>query len=150
MSSSTMLIDIVSAEQHLFSGKAKMIVATSAMGELGIMPRHAPLLAVLPAGPIRVLHDNAEEEIFYLSGGVMEVQQEYRPDAMTVVTVLADVAARASDLDEARAQEAKQRAEQSLAENKSAKLDYAQAAAELARAVGQLRTIKELRKKYQK
>lgn len=143
--SSAMLIDIVSAESQLYSGPATMVIAASTVGELGIVPRHAPLLAILPAGPLRVQIDDAEQ-VFYLSGGILEVQQQYRPDPVTVVTVLADVALRALDIDESRAQAAKQEAEKLLAENQSAKLEYAEAAAELARAVAQLRTLQALRK----
>jgi F-type H+-transporting ATPase subunit epsilon len=148
MSHGALQIDIVSAEAHLFSGNAKMIIASSLLGELGIVARHAPLLALLQPGPIRVQKEDGEEELFYVSGGILEIQQELRPESVTVVTVLSDVAARAADLDEARVQEAKQRAEQLLSENIS-KLEYAEAAAELLRAVAQLRTIKDLRKKYQ-
>ncbi|MGQ4877888.1 F0F1 ATP synthase subunit epsilon [Billgrantia sp. LNSP4103-1] len=131
--------NIVSAEASIFSGEVEQIVASGIMGDLGIMPGHAPLLTELQPGPIRVIHDGGQEENYYVSGGFLEVQ----PD---VVTVLADSAARASDLDEAAAEEARQQALRNFNE-KSAEMDYTRAAAELAEAVAQLRTIQQLRKK---
>ncbi|MBF8223610.1 MULTISPECIES: F0F1 ATP synthase subunit epsilon [Halomonadaceae] len=131
--------EIVSAEKAVFSGQIEQIVAAGVMGDLGILPGHAPLLTELQPGPIRVIHDGGEEENFYISGGFMEVQ----PD---VVTILGDTAVRADDLDEAAAEEARQHALKSFNE-KSAELDYTRAAAELAEAVAQLRTLQQLRKK---
>ncbi|MCE8017294.1 F0F1 ATP synthase subunit epsilon [Halomonas sp. MCCC 1A17488] len=131
--------NIVSAEASIFSGEIEQIVASGIMGDLGILPGHAPLLTELQPGPIRVIHDGGQEENYYVSGGFLEVQ----PD---VVTVLADSAARASDLDEAAAEEARQHALRAFNE-KSAEMDYTRAAAELAEAVAQLRTIQQLRKK---
>ncbi|MBW6392948.1 MAG: F0F1 ATP synthase subunit epsilon [Halomonas sp.] len=131
--------NIVSAEASIFSGEIEQIVASGIMGDLGILPGHAPLLTELQPGPIRVIHDGGQEENYYVSGGFLEVQ----PD---VVTVLADSASRASDLDEAAAEEARQHALRAFNE-KSAEMDYTRAAAELAEAVAQLRTIQQLRKK---
>ncbi|RUR30131.1 F0F1 ATP synthase subunit epsilon [Vreelandella andesensis] len=132
------ICNIVSAETSIFSGSVEQVVASGIMGDLGILPGHAPLLTELQPGPVRVIHDGQEEN-FFVSGGFMEVQ----PD---VVTILADAAARASDLDEAAAEEARQQALKAFNE-KSAELDYTRAAAELAEAVAQLRTIQQLRKK---
>ncbi len=134
----TMQLDIVSAETSLFSGKVEFIAARATGGEIGILPRHTPLLAQLQPGEIRVKVEGGEEQFFYVSGGILEVQ----PDG---VTVLADTAVRAKDLDEAAAQAAKQRAEEAL-KNRSSDLDYAKAQAELAAAVAQLRAIQNLRK----
>lgn len=131
--------NIVSAEASIFSGEVEQIVASGIMGDLGILPGHAPLLTELQPGPVRVIHDGGQEENYYVSGGFLEVQ----PD---VVTVLADSAARASDLDEAAAEEARQHALRAF-NDKSAEMDYSRAAAELAEAVAQLRTIQQLRKK---
>ncbi len=131
--------NIVSAEASIFSGEVEQIVASGIMGDLGILPGHAPLLTELQPGPVRVIHDGGQEENYYVSGGFLEVQPG-------VVTVLADSAARASDLDEAAAEEARQHALRAFNE-KSAEMDYTRAAAELAEAVAQLRTIQQLRKK---
>jgi F-type H+-transporting ATPase subunit epsilon len=131
--------NIVSAEAAIFSGEVEQLVASGIMGDLGILPGHAPLLTELQPGPIRVIHDGGQEENFYVSGGFLEVQ----PD---VVTILADAASRAGDLDEAAAEEARQHALKAFSD-KSAELDYSRAAAELAEAVAQLRTIQQLRKK---
>ncbi|PMR74726.1 F0F1 ATP synthase subunit epsilon [Billgrantia endophytica] len=131
--------NIVSAEEAIFSGEIEQLVASGMMGDLGILPGHAPLLTELQPGPIRVIHDGGAEENFYVSGGFLEVQ----PD---VVTILADAASRAGDLDEAAAEEARQQALKAF-NDKSAELDYTRAAAELAEAVAQLRTIQQLRKK---
>ncbi|QTF92804.1 F0F1 ATP synthase subunit epsilon [Halomonas sp. BM-2019] len=131
--------NIVSAEAAIFSGEVEQLVASGIMGDLGILPGHAPLLTELQPGPIRVIHDGGQEENFYVSGGFLEVQ----PD---VVTILADAASRAGDLDEASAEEARQHALKAFSD-KSAELDYTRAAAELAEAVAQLRTIQQLRKK---
>lgn len=131
--------EIVSAEEGVFSGQVEQLVASGIMGDLGILPGHAPLLTELQPGPIRVIHDGGQEENYYVSGGFLEVQ----PD---VVTILADSAARAKDLDEAAAEEARKHALKAF-NDKSAELDYTRAAAELAEAVAQLRTIQQLRKK---
>lgn len=142
----TMHVDIVSAEAQIFSGIAEHIVASGIVGELGIWPRHAPLLTKLKPGQIKIAKPNNEEEIFYINGGILEVQPH-------IITILADTVIRAGDLDEAAALEAKERAEQTLqkrAESASAQqddIDYARAAAELAEAVAQIETIRKLRKK---
>ena len=135
----TIHVDIVSAEGQLFSGEASMVFAPGSQGELGIAPRHAPLLTTLKAGEVRVQSDGAEEQSFYVGGGALEVQPN-------LVTVLADTAARARDLDEASALAAKQRAEDAVREHGN-KVDIAEAQAELARALAQLRAIERLRKK---
>lgn len=131
--------EIVSAEAAVFSGRVEQIIAAGVMGDLGVLPGHAPLLTELQPGPVRVIHDGGEEENFYISGGFLEVQ----PD---VVTILGDTAVRADDLDEAAAEEARQHALKAFNEQ-SAELDYSRAASELAEAVAQLRTIQQLRKK---
>lgn len=131
--------NIVSAEASVFSGEVEQVIAAGMMGDLGILPGHAPLLTELQPGPVRVIHDGGREENYYVSGGFLEVQ----PD---VVTILADAASRARDLDEASAEEARQHALKAF-NDKSAELDYTRAAAELAEAVAQLRTIQQLRKK---
>jgi len=130
-------VNIVSAEEEIFSGTAEMVFAPAVMGEVGIAPRHTPMLTPLKAGEVR-LQTGKEEQFFYVSGGMLEVQPH-------VVTVLADTALRAKDLDEASALEAKKRAEAALKDN-AGKLDYAKAQSELAEAVAQLRTIEHLRK----
>jgi F-type H+-transporting ATPase subunit epsilon len=132
-------VDIVSAEAEIFSGPATMVFAPASMGEVGIAPRHTPMITPLVAGEVRVQDQHGEEQAFYVSGGMLEVQPH-------VVTVLSDTALRAKDLDEAAALEAKQHAEQALADNKG-DIDYAKAQAELAEAVAQLRTIERMRKK---
>lgn len=134
----TIHVDIVSAEAQIFSGWAKMVFAPAVMGEVGITPRHAPLLSPLQPGEVRVRTEQDEEEHFYVSGGMLEIQPH-------IVTILADTAVRAHDLDEAAALEAKQRAEKLLADKK-ADIDYAQAQAELIEAAAQLQTIQRLRK----
>jgi F-type H+-transporting ATPase subunit epsilon len=134
----TIHVDIVSAEQEIFSGTAEMVIAPAEMGEVGIAPRHTPMLTRLKPGEVRVQNAGKEEQYFYVSGGMLEVQPH-------VVTVLADTAVRAHDLDEAAAVEAKQRAETAL-KDKTGKMEYARAQAELAEAVAQLRTIEKLRK----
>ncbi len=135
----TIHVDIVSAEGQIFSGDATMVFAPGSQGELGIAPRHAPLLTTLKAGEVRVQEEGEEEHVFYVGGGALEVQPH-------LVTVLADTAARARDLDEAAAQAAKQRAEDAI-RTRGVMLDIAEAQAELARAVAQLRAIERLRKR---
>jgi F-type H+-transporting ATPase subunit epsilon len=132
----TIHVDIVSAEREIFSGLAEVVVAPLVEGEVGILPRHSPMLARLKPGEIRV-KTPTEELSFYVSGGMLEVQPH-------VVTVLADTAARARDLDEAAALKAKERAEEAL-RSRQADIDYARAQAELAQAVAQLRTIRKVR-----
>jgi len=135
----TIHVDIVSAEGHLFSGQGEMIYAPAIMGEIGIAPRHAPLVTQLKPGEVRVDPGSGKpQEHFYVSGGMIEVQP-------FKVTILADTGVRASDLDEAAAQEAKRRAEDTLANN-AADIDLAKAQVELAEAVAQLRAIERLRK----
>ncbi|MEK6749540.1 MAG: F0F1 ATP synthase subunit epsilon [Pseudomonadota bacterium] len=136
----TMHVDIVSAEGAIFSGTVEMVFAPAAGGEVGILPRHTPMLTPLKAGEVRVQLPDGEEQHIYVSGGILEVQPH-------VVTVLADTAVRAKDLDEAKALQAKERAEQLLKDRKG-DIDYAKAEAELAEAVAQLRTIQSLRKKH--
>lgn len=131
-------LDIVSAEQEIFSGIVEMLVATGELGELGITPGHAPLLTVLKPGEIRLTLPGGKEEIYYVSGGMLEVQPQS-------VTVLADVVERAENLDEAAALAAKASAEEAIA-NKSAEFDYSVAAAELAQAVAQIRAIQKMKK----
>ncbi|MDH5572141.1 MAG: F0F1 ATP synthase subunit epsilon [Gammaproteobacteria bacterium] len=134
----TMHVDIVSAEAEIFSGTAEMVLAPAEMGEVGIMPRHTQMLTPLKPGEIRVTREGGEQEYFYVSGGIMEVQPH-------VVTVLSDTAVRAADLDEAAALEAKKHAEQAM-KDKQGEMDYAKAEAELAQAVVQLRMIQKARK----
>jgi F-type H+-transporting ATPase subunit epsilon len=135
----TLHVDIVSAEAEIFSGTATMVFAPAIMGEVGITPRHTPLLTRLKPGEVRVQTQEGDEQIFYVSGGMLEVQPH-------VVTVLADTAIRADNLDEAQALEAKARAEKLLA-NKTADIDYAKAQAELADSMAQLAAIRKLREK---
>jgi F-type H+-transporting ATPase subunit epsilon len=135
----TIHIDIVSAEGEIFSGEASMVFVPGSQGELGIAPRHAPLLTTLKPGVVRVQTEGHDEQAFYVGGGALEVQPH-------VVTVLADTAARAHDLDEAQALAAKQRAEDAMRE-RSDKVDVAEAQSELLRALAQLRAIEQLRKK---
>ena len=136
--SSTIHVDIVSAEGEIFSGTAKMVFAPAIEGEIGIAPRHAPLLTNLRAGEVRVQTEAGEEHLFYVGGGALEIQPY-------LVTVLADTALRARDIDEAAALAAKQRAEESL-KDKVGAIEVAEAQAELARAAAQLRLLEKLRK----
>ncbi|WP_198244501.1 F0F1 ATP synthase subunit epsilon [methane-oxidizing endosymbiont of Gigantopelta aegis] len=135
----TVHVDIVSAEKEIYSGLAEMVFASAELGEVGIAPRHAPFITKLMPGEVRVKVNETEQQSFYVSGGLLEVQPH-------VVTVLADTAIRAKDIDEAAALEAKARAEESLSD-KSGKIDYAKAQAELAEAIMQLRTLEKLRKR---
>ncbi len=135
----TMHCDIVSAENEIFSGRVTMLVATGSLGELGIMPGHAPLLTGIRPGPVRLQLDNGEEEVFFASGGFLEVQPG-------IVTVLADTALRADDIDEAAATQAQEHAERALSEQ-AADFDYSLATSQLANAVAQQRTLEELRKR---
>lgn len=135
----TMHLDIVSAEKEIFSGVIERVVATGDLGELGVVPGHAPLLTVLKPGEIRVVLNGGTEQIYYVSGGMLEVQPYH-------VTVLADSVERAENLDEQAALAAKERAEQAIS-SKDGEIDYSVAAAELARAVAQIRAIKKARKK---
>jgi F-type H+-transporting ATPase subunit epsilon len=134
----TIQVDIVSAEGELFSGDAVMVFAPASQGEMGIAPRHAPLLTLLKAGEVRVQTPGGEQQSFFVGGGALEVQPNK-------VTVLADTAIRAKDLDEAAALEAKQRVEEAL-KDKSGHINQAEALAELARLTEQLKLIERLRK----
>ncbi len=131
-------VDIVSAEGEIHSGQAEMVYAPAVMGDVGIAPRHAPLVTQLKPGEVRVDTGTGEIQSFFVSGGILEVQPH-------MITVLADTAIRAHDLDEAAAIEAKRRAEEALA-GQEASFEYAKAQAELAEAVAQLRAIEKLRK----
>ncbi len=139
---STIQVEIVSAEEQIWSGKGTMVFAPGVMGELGIAPRHTPLITQLKPGDVRVQTEDGKEEFFFISGGLLEIQ----PD---VVTVLSDTAIRANDLDEAKAIESKKRAEDAM-KDQSSEMDYARAKAELAQIAAQLRSIekiKELRRR---
>jgi F-type H+-transporting ATPase subunit epsilon len=135
----TVQCDIVSANESLFSGVVKMVVATGSLGELGISPGHAPLLSDLKPGPVRLVKQAGDEELYYLSGGYIEVQ----PNS---ISILADTAVRADDIDEAAAAEAVKAAEQQLV-NQQGEIEYSKAATMLAEATAQLRTVQNLRKK---
>jgi len=131
--------DIVSAEENLFSGLVQMVVAAGEMGDLGIIRGHAPLLTALKPGPVRVIKQDGSEIVIYVSGGYLEVQ----PNG---ISVLADTAVRAGDLDEAAALEAQKHAQQAL-ENQNSDFDTSRAMTQLAEAAAQLRTIQQIRKK---
>lgn len=135
---STIQVNIVSAETELYTGEASLLVAPGEQGELGIKPQHAPLLTRLKPGEVRVKRDGQDDENIFVSGGYMEVQPN-------VVTILADTAVRAADIDEAAALEAKQRAEEALADRKG-DIDVARAQAELAIAAAQLELLRKLRR----
>lgn len=134
----TMRVEVVSSEKSLYDGEAVMIVAPGVEGELGILPRHAPLLTAIKPGVLKINLADGGEELLYVSGGVLEVQPQK-------VTVLADTAERGGDLDEKRAEEARRAAEADIASG-AAGLDYAKAQAELAQAAAQLQAIRRLRK----
>ncbi|RUO23111.1 F0F1 ATP synthase subunit epsilon [Aliidiomarina iranensis] len=139
MAVSTVHLDVVSAEDRLFSGNIRSIQVTGSEGELGILPGHTPLLTALKPGMVRVVTEEGEEELFYIAGGVMEVQPE-------TITVLSDTAVRGGDLDEAATEKAIKEAREALAHS-SPDLSYAEAAAELSRAIAQLRVLQQLRKR---
>lgn len=138
MTTATLRIEIVSAEQEIFSGQAEMVFVTGEIGELGIAPGHAPLLTPIKPGNVRVLLPSKQEEIFYVSGGMLEVQPN-------IVTVLSDTAMRAHDIDEAAALAVKEQAEKTLS-TKVSEVDFARATTELAEALAQLRAIQKLKK----
>ena len=134
----TIHCDIVSAEKSIFSGLVEMVVAAGSLGDLGIAPGHSPLLTALIPGPVKLILQNGEEEVFYVSGGFLEVQRG-------VVTLLSDTAIRADDLDEAAAQQAVEDAEKAIA-NQGAEFDYSTAAAQLAEAAAQLRALQKIKR----
>ena len=137
----TVHIDVVSAEESIFSGEAEFIAAPAQMGEVGIYPRHAPMITSIKPGALRIkLANKNEEQLIYISGGILEVQPG-------VVTVLADTAIRGHDLDEAQANAAKKAAEEAM-KNRSSDVDYAKAQAELAEAIAQIQAIQKLRQKH--
>ena len=136
---STIQCNIVSAEKEIFSENVTMVVATGSLGELGIKPGHSQLLTGIKPGPVKIVKENGEEEVFFLSGGFIEVQ----PD---VVTLLSDVAIRAEDIDEEQAEKAREAAEK-IKENADSDLDFSRARAELAEAAARLQTLRKLRKK---
>ncbi len=134
----TVHCDIVSAEQEIFSGLVELIIATGSVGDLGIAPGHAPLLTDLSPGPIRIVKQGGGEEVYYISGGFLEVQPN-------MIKVLADTAIRAEDMDEAAAKEAKRLAEKELS-NQTGEFDYSRAASQLAEAAAKLRTLQHVRR----
>lgn len=134
----TTQLDIVSAEKEIFSGLVEMVVASAELGEIGIIPGHAPLLTLLKPGEIRLTLPGGAKELFYVSGGMLEVQPHH-------VTILADAVERADDINEAAALAAKARAEEAIA-NKKSDIDYSLASAELTRALTQIRVLQKVRK----
>ena len=137
----TVHIDVVSAEESIFSGEAEFVAAPAQMGEVGIYPHHAPMITSIKPGALRIkLADKNEEQLIYISGGILEVQPG-------VVTVLADTAIRGHDLDEAQANAAKKAAEEAM-KNRSSDIDYAKSQAELAEAIAQIQAIQKLRQKH--
>lgn len=138
MAAMTVHLDVVSAESKLFSGRVETLQVTGSEGDLGIHPGHAPLLTAIKPGMVRVVKQHGEEEFFYVAGGILEVQPGN-------VSVLADVAIRAEDLDETQANEAQKQAEEAMS-NPSADFEYAEAAIELSKAIAQLRVIQQIRK----
>lgn len=135
----TVHCDIVSAEEEIFSGLIEFVSVTGSLGDLGVYPGHAPLLTELKPGPVELRKQGGEQDIFYVSGGFLEVQPHK-------VTVLADTALHAADLNEAAAQEAQKHAEQAMAD-KTAEFEYSKAASQLAEAAAQIRTLQQIRKK---
>ena len=135
----TMQLDIASTESRIFSGRVESLVCTGTLGDMGILPGHAPLLSALIPGPVRLVTAEGQEMIFYVSGGYLEVQPG-------VVNILADTAIRADDMDEAQAEQAKKDVEAAIA-NRDAEFEYSRAATQLAEAAAQIRTIQQLRKK---
>jgi F-type H+-transporting ATPase subunit epsilon len=131
--------DIASTEARIFSGRVESLVCTGTLGDMGILPGHAPLLSALIPGPVRLVTQDGEEQIYYVSGGYVEVQPG-------VVNILADTAIRADDMDEAQAEQAKRDVEEAIL-NRDAEFEYSRAAAQLAEAAAQLRAIQQLRKK---
>ena len=132
-------VDVVSAEQEIFSGLAEVVIVPAQMGEVGIYPRHAPMITRIKPGSVRIkIPEQTEDELIYVSGGMLEVQP-------SIVTILADTAIRGADLDEAKALEAKVRAEEAM-KDKSSKIDYAKAQAELAESLAQIAAIEKIRK----
>ena len=138
----TIHCDIVSAEQEIFSGLAELVVAAGSLGDLGVSYGHAPLLTDLKPGPVRVITQGGGEEVFYVSGGYLEVQPG-------LISILADTALRADDMDEAAALEAQKQAEEDLA-NQNGEIDYSLASARLAEASAQIRAVQALKKKMGK
>jgi F-type H+-transporting ATPase subunit epsilon len=135
----TIHLDVVSAEESIFSGEAEFVAAPAKMGEVGIYPRHTPMITPIKAGALRIkIPNESEEHLIFVSGGILEVQPG-------VITVLADTAIRGADLDGAKAEEAKRAAEEAM-KNHSSEVDYARAQAELSEAVAQLQAIERLRK----
>lgn len=131
-------VDVVSARKQIYSGEASMVIASGTMGELGITPRHAPLITTLRPGPVRVIGADGEESLFFVGGGILEVMPH-------MVTLLADTAIRADDLDEAAAKQAKAEAERAL-QDRSDRLEIAEAQAKLAEALEQLQALERYRK----
>lgn len=139
MAMTTIHLDVVSAEESIFSGEAEFVIAPASMGEVGIYPRHTPMITTIKSGVLRVkVVNEVEEQMIFISGGLLEVQPG-------VITVLADTAIRGHDLDEAKATEAKRAAEEAM-KNHSSDVDYALAQAELSEAMAQLQAIERLRK----
>lgn len=135
----TMQVEVVSAEHEIFSGEATMLIATAEAGELGIYPQHTPLLTNLKPGDVRIQVEGGEEQVIYVSGGILEVTPKK-------ITVLSDTAIRADDLDEAAALEAQRKAEQALKDS-SADINYAKAKVELAQAAAQLQALKKMKRR---
>lgn len=135
----TVHCDIVSAEKSIFGGLVEMVIASGALGELGVQYGHVPLLTNLVPGPVRIIKQGGEEEIFYVSGGFLEVQPNK-------ITILADTALRADDIDSAAVEQARVTAEQAI-NNQAGEFDYSRAASELAELSAQIRAVNQLRKK---
>ena len=134
----TMHCDIVSAEKSIFSGRVQMVIAAGSLGDLGIAPGHAPLLTAIIPGPVKLILESGDEEVFYVSGGFLEIQRD-------VVTLLSDTAIRADDVDEVAAVKAVEDAEKAIA-NQGAEFEYSAAAAQLAEAAAQLRALRQIKK----